>query len=35
MDIFAELGAVQTVVAPVQSMDTTNSVTLRDDPLAA
>ncbi len=35
MDIFAELGAVQTVVAPVQSMDTTNSVTLSDDPLAA
>ena len=35
MDIFAELGAVQTVVTPVQSMDTTNSVTLSDDPLAA
>ncbi len=35
MDIFAELGAVQTVVAPVQSMNTANGLAFSDDPLAA
>ena len=35
MDIFAELGAVQTVVAPVQSMNATNALTFSEDPLAA
>jgi len=35
MDIFAELGAVQTVVAPVQSMNTANGLASSDDPLAA
>jgi len=35
MDIFAELGAVQTVASPVQSINATNSLTLGDDPLAA
>ena len=35
MDIFAELGAVQTAVAPVQSMNATNALTFSEDPLAA
>ena len=35
MDIFAELGAVQTVASPVQSINATNSLALSDDPLAA
>jgi hypothetical protein len=35
MDIFAELGAVQTVIAPVQSMNATNALTFSEDPLAA
>jgi hypothetical protein len=35
MDIFAELGAVQTAVEPVQSMNATNALTFSEDPLAA
>ena len=35
MDIFAELGAVQTAVAPVQPMNATNALTFSEDPLAA
>ena len=35
MDIFAELGAVQTVVTPIQSMNATNTLTFSEDPLAA